>query len=414
MFRSRMSAAAYSGAGFRERCGNERAASAYVRMHRSANGHRTSDCQRQPKNPIQQNNDEKSLFVDLDQERAQFRFGGPQHSVWSRGKNSCLIVNTCVRQCCKVKRVHGMPWRCGLRDGAANMSRPVARVVDETNGLRKSLVARAEGRRRTIMPPRRLQVTTEPRILGVPFRERSRGRAVSLLDPADSAALAAISTIVQLPKGAIVYRARAAADSIYNLVQGVVKTYDMLPDDRVAVSGFQFAGDLFGLAEQGRHIESAEAIIPSVAFRIPLDALESLLARNGALGLRLLCKAADGLRQTRRHARILARNDAVGRFAMFLRLLEEEGPARGPGSATYFPMSRGDAAQFIGLTLEAMSRASSALERARVVKFHDRHHFQIADRAYFEQLLAGTYQPTAARAKPRTLPGPAPRKRTNT
>jgi len=264
------------------------------------------------------------------------------------------------------------------------------------------------------MPPRRLQVTIEPRITAVPFRERSRGRAVPLLDPADTAALAAIGTIVHLPKGAIAYRARSAADSVFNLVQGVVKTYDVLPDDRIAVSGFHFAGDLFGLAEQGHHLESAEAVVPSVAFRIPLDALEVLLEQNGALGVRLLCKAADGLRRDRRHARILARNDALGRFSMFLRLLEEEGPARGPDGVTYFPMSRGDAAQFIGLTLEAMSRASSSLERAHVVRFIDRHHFHITDRARFEQLLAGAYQPVAARAKPRALPEPALRKRTKT
>lgn len=263
------------------------------------------------------------------------------------------------------------------------------------------------------MPTRRFHVTIEPRVSGVPFRERSRGRPVSLLDEADTSALAAMGTIVQWPKGAPAYRAKGAADSIYNLVQGVVKTYDILPDDSISVSGFHFAGDLFGLAEQGQYVELAEAVIPSVAFRIPLDALEAHLARNAALGMRLLCKAADELRKQRRHALILARNDALGRFAMFLRMLEELVPARGADAVIYFPMSRGDAAQFIGLTLEAMSRASSGLEKARVVKFLDRHHFQIADRQRFDQLLAGTYQPAVGRAKPaKPVPGATPRKRT--
>ncbi|HUK61632.1 MAG TPA: Crp/Fnr family transcriptional regulator [Stellaceae bacterium] len=248
----------------------------------------------------------------------------------------------------------------------------------------------------------------------MPFRERSRGQAVSLLSTAQSAALAAIGTIVQLPKGTIVYRAKSAADSVFNLVQGVVKTYDVLPDDRSIVSGFHFAGDMFGLAEHGHYVEWAEAIIPSVAFRIPLAALEPLLDRDGALAVRFLCKAADGLRQNRRHARILARNDALGRFAMLLRQLEQQGPSRGPDSVTYFPMSRGDAAQFIGLTLEAMSRASSTLERTRIIQFIDRHHFQVVDHARFEQLLAGAYQPAVVRAKPRALPEAALRKRRKT
>ncbi len=263
------------------------------------------------------------------------------------------------------------------------------------------------------MPARRLHLTMEPRIAAVPLRERSRGRIVSLLDETESSALAAIGTLVHLPKGEIAYRAKGAADSVYNLVQGVVKTYDILPDDSISVSGFHFAGDMFGLAEQGQYVESAAAVIPSVAFRIPLDALESLLTRNTSLGARLLCKAADELRKNRRHARILCRNDALGRFALFLRMLEEIGTQRGPDTVTYFPMSRGDAAQFVGLTLEAMSRASSALERARVVRFIDRHHFAITDRARFEELLESALPPGVGRAKaPKALPGPAARKRT--
>lgn len=263
------------------------------------------------------------------------------------------------------------------------------------------------------MPTHRFQVTHEPRLVGVPFRERSRGRAVSLLSDADASALAAIGTVVHWPKGEVAYRAKGAADSVYNLIQGVMKTYDILPDDSISISGFHFAGDLFGLAEQGHYVESAEAVIPSVAYRISLDALETLLTRNGALGVRLLCKAADTLRKDHRHALILKRNDALGRLAMFLGMLEELAPQRGAGNVIYFPMSRGDAAQFIGLTLEAMSRASSALERARVVAFLDRQHFRITDRERFGQLLAGSYQPAPApRAKPRALPGGASRKRT--
>jgi len=259
------------------------------------------------------------------------------------------------------------------------------------------------------MPTRRFQVTIEPRLSGVPFLDRSRGKAVSLLSADETSALAAIGTVVQWPKGTVAYRAKGAADCVYNLVQGVVKTYEILPDDSTSISGFHFAGDLFGLAEQGHYVESAEAVIPSVAFRIPIDALDALLTRNGSLGVRLLCKAADQQRNDRRHARILVRNDALGRFAMFLNLLQELGPQR--ANVTYFPMSRGDAAQFIGITLEAMSRASSALERARVVRFVDRHHFQVLDRERFDQLVAGAYHPTVGRAKPRAVPG-APRKRT--
>ena len=217
---------------------------------------------------------------------------------------------------------------------------------------------------------------------------------------------------MHLSKGDTAYRARGPADSVYNLVQGVVKTYFIVPDDSISISGFHFAGDLFGLAEEGHYFETAEAIVPSIAFRIPLEALDALLVRNGALGKQLLCKLAHDMRKKQRHTQILARNDALGRVAMFLSMLEELSPQRAPDKSVFLPMSRGDAAQFVGLTLEAMSRASNGLERARVVKFLDRHHFVIADRERFEHLVSGDYHPTVGRAKtPRARSGPAAKKR---
>jgi CRP/FNR family transcriptional regulator, anaerobic regulatory protein len=267
------------------------------------------------------------------------------------------------------------------------------------------------------MATRRFNVTIEPGVSAIPFRARSRGRALPLLTDDDASALAAISTIERWPKGAVAYRARSPADSVYNLVQGVVKTYDTRPDKSVSVSGFHFAGDVFGLAEQGQYLESAETVVPAVAFRIPLDRLEALLARDAGLGVRILCKLTDDLRKKHRHAMILSRNDALGKFAMFLSMLEDLSQ-RSAERDTYFPMMRSDAAQFIGLTLEAMSRTSNALERARVVEFVDRHHFRILDRERFEELLAGTYRPPAGRKRtPRARPKPTPagrRKRAKT
>ena len=241
------------------------------------------------------------------------------------------------------------------------------------------------------MTTRRFNVKIEPHISAIPFRERSRGRALPLLSKDDAAALAAISTIERWPKGAVGYRARSAAHSVYDLVQGVVKTYDTRPDKSVSISGFHFAGDVFGLAQQGQYLESAEAVIPAVVFRIPLDRLEALLTRDPTFGVRVVCKLTDDLRKKHRHAMILSRNDALGKFAMFLSMLEDLSQ-RGSERDIYFPMMRSDAAQFIGLTLEAMSRASNALERAHVLEFIDRHHFRILDRDRFDELLAGSYK----------------------
>jgi CRP-like cAMP-binding protein len=249
------------------------------------------------------------------------------------------------------------------------------------------------------MPVRQNPNSIGPQIAAIPFRARSRGRALPLLAASDKAELTAIGTLVRMDKGVTLYRAAAPADSVYNVVQGVAKTFRDLPDTRRHVSAFAYSGDIVGLAEQGRYLESAEAVVPVAAYKIPLGAFETLLSRNGSLAMRMLCKAADDLRRKHHHALILDRQDAVGKIAMFLVTLEDVGLARGPGGSIYFPMTRSDVADYVGLTLEAVSRAVHALEDRRVVRFVSLHHFHVIDRARLEALSAGSTALSAPRPK---------------
>ncbi len=249
------------------------------------------------------------------------------------------------------------------------------------------------------MPTHRFQSVVEPSIAAIPLRERSRGRSVSVLTAQDKAALTSISSVVELRKGDFAYRAAAPADSIYNLVQGVVKTFVSRPDETAHVSGFHFPGDIFGLAERGEYIEAAEAIVPAVAYKIPIGALEDLLSSNKGLAVRFIHRLAHGLRAKHRHALLLSRHDAVGKVAMFLRMLEGLGGARGPGGTLYFPMTRSDAADYVGLTLEAVSRAFNLLAKQRIVAFVDRHHFHVLDRERLDAVSEGMKDALAARPK---------------
>lgn len=250
------------------------------------------------------------------------------------------------------------------------------------------------------MTERRRPFTTEPRLSAVPYASRSRGRALPVLTKEDRAALIGISTVVRIPKGATVYRAAAPADSVYNIVEGVLKTtYRVGPDVSAHVSGFYFAGDILGVAQEGRYVETAEAIVPVVAYKIGVPALEALLSQNGELAVRVLCKLMDEIRRKDHHALILDRQDAMGKIAMFLLMLEEARQARGPGGTIYFPMMRMDVARYVGLTLETVSRAFHLLERHAIAKFIDRHHFHVVDRDRLEALSAGTAEamPTITR-----------------
>jgi len=261
-----------------------------------------------------------------------------------------------------------------------------------------------EARTRTLgimSTDRRRPFTTEPLVTAVPFGERTRGRAVPILTAADKAALGAVGTVVRMPKGALVYRALARAANLYNIVEGALKTYQVLPDSSTHISGFHFPGDLVGMAEEGRYIETAEAIIPIVAYEIPQAEFQAVMTRDGGLAVRVICKLTDALRKKDSHALILDREDAVGKLAMFMLMLEGARQARGPGGTIYFPMTRVDVAKYVGLTIETVSRAFNLLETHAIVRFIDRHHFYVLDRARLEAMAAGTAE---------TMPTVAPKK----
>jgi len=93
------------------------------------------------------------------------------------------------------------------------------------------------------------------------------------------------------------------------------------------------------------------------------------------------------LRDAQHHAIMVGRRDAMGRLAMLLRMLQRQSPSRGRAGIP-LPMSRSDMANYLGLSLEAVSRASRRLERQGIVEFVGRHEARVVDRQRFEAIAA--------------------------
>jgi CRP/FNR family transcriptional regulator len=235
----------------------------------------------------------------------------------------------------------------------------------------------------------RSALDSEPRIVAVPFLERSRGRAVSLLTASEAAELSAMAEPVRFGKGETIYRANTPVDSLYNLVQGVAKTFRIVGSGGTHVTRFLFPGDVLGLGEQGHYVDTAETLVPCLAYGIPVKEFSALLDRSGSLAVRMACRLAHDLRETQHQSVIIARNDAPGRIVMFLELLGRADLRQGPGGTSYLPMSRSEIAQFVGLTIEAVSRAFSKLEQQKILASVDRHHFHIVDRERFQAMCDG-------------------------
>jgi CRP-like cAMP-binding protein len=225
-----------------------------------------------------------------------------------------------------------------------------------------------------------------PSISAIPCREASGGKISYLLSEPERIALARIASTVRFSRGTLIYRQGDPDRFVYNISSGVVRTSRTAADGSRSVVAFLFPDDLFGLSEESVYVNTAAAVTAAVAWRLPVAALETLLRRDPILEWHLLVKLCHELREAQRHALILARHRALTRLAMFILMLARAQEARNESEDIYLPMTRSDIADYLGLTLAAVSRSFRVLESRDLIKFIDRRHMRIVNRARLQSL----------------------------
>ena len=225
-----------------------------------------------------------------------------------------------------------------------------------------------------------------PPLRAVPFLKTPIDSDAVMLTDRQREELARIGLRQRLPARMTIYRAEAAADWVFAVVEGAVKCYRELPSGKRVVGAFLFARDLFGLAENGRYMNTAQSITPVTLYRLPMTDLTVLLKHDANLQFKFLSKVTHELREAQRRAILMGRRDAAGRLAMFLAAMSDRDPAAAADGVA-LPMTRSDIAGFLGLSLESVSRASAELERRRLVKFEGRHLARILDAPRFGKLV---------------------------
>ncbi len=216
----------------------------------------------------------------------------------------------------------------------------------------------------TAAPPR--PPLPKPSIRAVPFIRRGDGQAIEMLTPAEQAALLRIAKPVEVRRNTVLYAEGGESRFVYNIVSGVVETYHLLADGGRRVTAFLFPSDLLGLSENGQYVATAQALTPVVAYKLPIDALEQLIRRDPRLDAELLCKLCHELRQSEWHGIIASQRDARIRVAGFVLWMHRNQPAAADTVA--LPMTRHDIADYLGLTVESVSRALQSLEAGRLLR----------------------------------------------
>lgn len=207
-----------------------------------------------------------------------------------------------------------------------------------------------------------------PSIYAEPFRKGGDGTAAELLSVPDQDALMTISQLVSVRRNTVLYAEDSEAGFVYNVISGVAKTFQMQPNGDRHVTAFVFPHDLLGLSVDGRYVATAQALTPLIAYRIPVEALEAILERDPRLNIGLLCKLCHELRASQRHTITVAKHEATARLAGFL-LWVERTSSQSDGDTGEFtlPMGRRDMADYLGLTVETVSRALNALEAEKAI-----------------------------------------------
>jgi CRP/FNR family transcriptional regulator, nitrogen fixation regulation protein len=171
--------------------------------------------------------------------------------------------------------------------------------------------------------------------------------------------------VMTFERNAEIYGEGESADYVYKVVGGSVRTYKVLNDGRRQVTAFYLPGDVFGIESDEEHASSAEAIDKSVILLVRRSSLFSMAESNGEVARHLWESTAAELRRSQNHALLLIKT-AKERIAAFLLDMAKRLAGKG---CVELPMSRQDIADYLGLTIETVSRTLTLLSEGSTIQF---------------------------------------------
>ena len=145
-----------------------------------------------------------------------------------------------------------------------------------------------------------------------------------------------------------------------------MRSYKLLSDGRRQIGAFHLAGDIFGLENGIEHRFTAEAIVETTVRLIKRRSLELVAESDAMVSRNLLSMTTNNLQHAEDHMLLLGRKTSLERVAAFLIEMDRRLTA---ADVMPLPMSRRDIADYLGLTLETVSRALSRLHEDGTIGF---------------------------------------------
>jgi CRP/FNR family transcriptional regulator, nitrogen fixation regulation protein len=173
-----------------------------------------------------------------------------------------------------------------------------------------------------------------------------------------------MGAMMTYPRDTEIFGENEPAEYLYKVISGSVRTYKILSDGRRQVGGFYLPGDIFGLEFADEHTLSAEAVSDAKVLVVKRSALTALANRDLSVAQQLFALTGRELHRVQDRILLLIKN-ARERVASFLLEMAERASEN---NTIELPMSRQDIADYLGLTIETVSRTLTSLETASVIE----------------------------------------------
>ena len=183
--------------------------------------------------------------------------------------------------------------------------------------------------------------------------------------------------VEMLPPGAALFWEGDEAGQIFDVLEGVLRVYRIMSDGRRAVIGFVYPGDVMGVSFQNRYLYTAEAVTEVRVRRFARGRFFATINDSPVLQPQLFAILCDETSAAQDQMLLLGRKNAEERVVSFLLAIHRK---RGGGAEIELPMTRQDMADYLGLTIETVSRTFTqlaqsgtiALESSRRIVFRNR------------------------------------------
>ena len=156
---------------------------------------------------------------------------------------------------------------------------------------------------------------------------------------------------------------------LYNITEGNVKIYQLLDDGRIQIIGFLYPGDFFGTYKNNKYNYSAEAIGNLRVCVFDQRILDKYMDQNPILAKELLNQTSYELTLAQDRMTVMGRLNAIEKIAIFFINISNQRKRIGwQSNPISLSMARQDIADYLGLTIETVSREISKLKTSNIIK----------------------------------------------